>query len=52
MVQRSTAQERRPDAWLDRIVSRLPRVNDAAADSSGVQQSGVRVPVSVSLRNG
>lgn len=33
MVHRSTAQERRPDAWLDRIVSRLPRVNDAAADS-------------------
>lgn len=33
MVQRSTAQERRPDAWLDRIVSRLPRVNDGAGDS-------------------
>jgi DNA polymerase-3 subunit epsilon len=33
MLHRSSTQERRPDAWLDRIVSRLPRVNDAAADS-------------------
>lgn len=33
MVHRSSTQERRSDAWLDRIVSRLPRVNDAAADS-------------------
>lgn len=33
MVQRSTTQERRPDAWLDRMVSRLPRVDDGAEDS-------------------
>ncbi len=33
MVHRASAQESRPDAWLDRIVARLPRVNDAAADS-------------------
>lgn len=33
LVGRPTMQERRPDAWLDRIVSRLPRVNDAAEDS-------------------
>ncbi len=33
MVQRSVARQRRPDAWLDRIVSRLPRVDDVAADS-------------------
>ncbi len=33
MVKRSAAQDRRPDAWLDRIVSRLPRVNDGAGDS-------------------
>lgn len=30
---RPTVQERRRDAWLDRIVSRLPRVNDDAGDS-------------------
>ena len=33
MVHRSAAQARRPDAWLDRMVARLPRVHDAAADS-------------------
>lgn len=33
MVKRSAVQERRPDAWLDGIVSRLPRVNDDAGDS-------------------
>ncbi len=33
MVKRSAVQDRRPDAWLDRIVSRLPRVNDGAGDS-------------------
>ncbi|MCA0296901.1 MAG: DNA polymerase III subunit epsilon [Actinobacteria bacterium] len=33
MVRRSTTQDRKPDAWLDRIVSRLPRVNEGAGDS-------------------
>lgn len=33
MVPRSSAQGRRQDVWLDRIVSRLPRVGDSAADS-------------------
>ncbi len=33
MAQRSVVQHRRPDAWLDQIVSRLPRVNDIAEDS-------------------
>lgn len=33
MRRRSSSHERRPDAWLDRIVSRMPRVGDAAADS-------------------
>lgn len=33
MAHRSVAQQRRSDAWLDRIVSRLPRVDDVAADS-------------------
>lgn len=33
MAQRSVVQQRKPDAWLDQIVSRMPRVNDIAEDS-------------------
>jgi DNA polymerase III subunit epsilon len=33
MVQRSVARQRRPDAWLDGIVARLPRADNAAEDS-------------------
>ncbi len=33
LVGRAQAQQRRPDEWLDSIVARLPRVQDAAADS-------------------
>ena len=33
MVQRSVARQRRPDAWLDGIVARLPRADDVAEDS-------------------
>jgi DNA polymerase-3 subunit epsilon len=33
LVHRCSGAERRPDAWLDRIVSRLPRAGTAAEDS-------------------
>ncbi|MEA5117997.1 MAG: exonuclease domain-containing protein [Propionicimonas sp.] len=33
MVQRPSASQRRPDAWLDRIVARLPRASSVAEDS-------------------
>lgn len=33
MAHRSSSLERRPDAWLDKIVSRMPRADDTATDS-------------------
>lgn len=33
MAQRSASHQRRPDAWLDQLVSRMPRTNDVADDS-------------------